>query len=164
MPRTLLIMRHGKSRWDEEDADDLHRSLAKRGKRDSLRVGEEIAARGLVPEVILSSPAKRARSTVRRMIKGSGYSGDAIYDPDLYFEGVEPYLRNLSALPDKVGVAMVVGHNPVLEQLVHLLTGQAVRLPTAALACVNLPLDAWADLADGVQGSVEQLILPRELD
>jgi len=161
--RTLLVMRHGKSRWDEEQADDLHRSLAKRGKRDSLRMGEEIEALELVPDVILSSPAERARSTVRRVVRGSGYAGQVVYDPDLYYEGVEGCLGRLSSLPDQVRVAMIVGHNPTLEELVDHLTDRMVRLPTAALAHVDLPLDSWANLGDGAQGTLQQLILPREL-
>ncbi len=164
MTRTLLVMRHGKSRWDEENVDDLHRSLAKRGKRDSVRIGEEICAQGPMPDIILSSPAKRARSTVRRVIGGSGYSGEVTYDPDLYFEGAESCLRELSALPDWVRVAMVVGHNPVLEELVDLLTGQLIHLATCALVHIDLPIDTWADLDDSAEGVLRQLVLPRELN
>ena len=164
MTRTLLIMRHGKSRWDEENVDDLHRSLATRGKRDSARMGEEIRARGPMPDIILSSPAKRARSTVRRVIGGSGYSGEVIYDPDLYFEGVESCLTDLSSLPDWVRVAMLVGHNSVLEELVDALTGQLVHLATCALAHIDLPIDTWADLGDNAEGDLRQLVLPRELN
>ena len=164
MTRTLLIMRHGKSRWDEENVDDLHRSLATRGKRDSVRIGEEIRARGPMPDIILSSPAKRARSTVRRVIGGSGYSGEVIYDPDLYFEGVESCLTDLSSLPDWVRVAMLVGHNSVLEELVDALTGQLVHLATCALAHIDLPIDTWADLGDNAEGDLRQLVLPRELN
>jgi len=162
--RTLLIMRHGKSRWSEEYGGDLDRPLAKRGKQDSLRMGEEIRARDLMPDVILSSPAKRASSTTRRVIEGSGFEGEAFYDVSLYYDGVEAYLSDLSILPGDVRVAMIVGHNPTLEQLVQLLTGEFVRLPTAALACVDLPIESWASLALGAEGNLREIILPHELE
>jgi len=162
--RTLLIMRHGKSDWRQEYAGDMHRSLAERGKRDSLRMGEEIRARGLMPDVIFSSSAKRASSTTRRVIEGSGFEGEAIYDVSLYYDGVEVYLSDLSILPNDVQVAMIIGHNPTLEQLVRILTGEFVRLPTAALACVDLPIESWASLALGAEGSLREIILPREME
>jgi len=160
---TLLAMRHGKSRWDEQDTTDLHRSLSKRGKRDSVRMGEEIDARDLLPDVILCSPAKRAKSTVRRVIRGSGYSGKVIHDPRLYCQGVKGYLSALSALPDEVHTAMVVGHDPDLEELVGLLTSRVVHLPTAAVACVDLSISTWASLQGNAQGNLRELFLPREL-
>jgi len=141
----------------------MHRSLAKRGKRDSVRIGEEIRAQGLMPDIILSSPAKRARSTVRRVIGGSGYSGQVTYDPDLYFEGAESCLTGLSALPDWVRVVMLIGHNPTLEELVDLLTGQLIHLATCALARIDLSIDTWADLDDNPEGVLREVMLPRGL-
>ena len=156
--RTVLLMRHGKSAWDEEGIEDHDRSLAKRGKREAVHMGQVLRARNLLPDVILSSTAKRARSTVRRLVKASEYSGEVIYDERLYFQGLEPYLEHLSSLPDEVQSVLVIGHNPLLEELVLLLSGDAVRLPTAAMACIDLPITSWAGLNAGIKGKLRCLL------
>lgn len=161
MARTLLIMRHGKSRWDEEGLDDHDRSLAKRGKQDSVAMGEKLLARGLVPDVILCSTAKRARSTARRVVKASGYKGQVLRDARLYFQGVEPCLSAIASLDDEAETALVVGHNPVSEELVQLLTGESVRLPTAAIACIDLPISAWRFLDQTAKGTLRLVLSPQ---
>jgi len=160
--RTVLLMRHGKSAWDEEGIEDHDRSLAKRGKREAAHMGQILRARDLLPDVILSSAAKRARSTARRVVKASEYSGEVIYDERLYFQGLEPYLERLSDLPDEAQSALLIGHNPLLEELVLLLSNEAVRLPTAAVACIDLSITSWASLNAGVKGKLRCLLQPDE--
>jgi len=155
-------MRHGKSAWDEEGIEDHDRSLAKRGKRDAVHMGRVLHDRDLLPDVILSSAAKRARSTARRVVKASEYSGEVIYDERLYFQGLELYLERLSSLPDEAQSVLVIGHNPLLEELVLLLTDEAVRLPTAAVACIDLPIPSWAGLNAGIKGKLRCLLRPSE--
>ena len=160
--RTVLLMRHGKSAWDEEGVEDHDRSLAKRGKREAAHMGQALRAHNLLPDVILSSTAKRARSTTRRVVEASEYSGEVIYDERLYLQGLEPYLERLSSLPDEAQNALVIGHNPLLEELTLLLSGEAVRLPTAAVACVDLPITSWAGLNAGTKGKLRCLLQPDE--
>ena len=155
--RTVLIMRHGKSKWSEEGVGDHDRSLAKRGKRDARRMGAEMRSRGLVPDVILSSTAKRARSTARRVAKAVGCDRDVLYEQGLYFDGLEPYLGALSNLPEDVCVAMIIGHNPLLEELIvsltHEDTGTDVILidrpgvPGSTLGCPGDNIDVLLDEA-----------------
>ncbi len=163
MPRTLLIMRHAKSSWSGHGLIDHDRKLAKRGKRDARRMGEELRDRDLLPDIILSSTARRARSTVRRMVKASGYSGRVVDDPALYFGDLADHLRTLSALPDEMQSAMLVGHNPLLEELLHHLAGRRIRLPTTALACLDLPIDTWRGLTGNTRGTLRLFLWAKEL-
>jgi len=161
--RTLLLMRHGKSSWKDENLPDHDRPLAKRGKRDALRMGAALRSQYLLPDLIISSTAKRARSTARRIVEGGEYGGNVVYSGHLYFEQVERYYRVLAILPDVVEKAMIIGHNPLCEEMLQNLTGQALSMPTAAVACIDLPILSWADMTPNVRGDLRFLLKPDDL-
>ena len=161
--KILLIMRHAKSSWKHPELSDYDRPLNKRGKRDAPRMGEHLRQIDLIPDRILTSSAKRARKTASRVAKSCGYSGkvkklEALYDtvPGVYFE-------ILQALPDKYQSVMVVGHNPTMEQLVKHLTGQIKRMPTAAIAHIELPIERWETLDLYTRGTLANLWTPKTL-
>lgn len=156
-------MRHGKSDWSEIGLPDHDRGLTRRGKRDSRRMGQEMRARGLVPDLVLSSTAKRARSTARRVAKAMEYDGEVVYEPGLYFDGLGRYFHALAGLGEEVRLPLVIGHNPLLEDLIEALTREQVRLPTATVARLELAIEAWAELGQEVEGTLRLVICPREL-
>jgi len=159
--KTLLILRHGKSDWGQP-IPDHDRPLTGRGKRAAVRMGEEIRDRDLVPDLILSSTAKRARATAKRAKKACGYEGQTIKAAELYLSGVVGHLEVLSEVGPSHPRVLIVGHNPDLEDLVHELTGAAIAMPTAALACIDLELDSWAGVARA-KGTLRFVLSPREL-
>ena len=161
--KTLLILRHAKSSWNYPELPDYDRPLNARGKRDAPRMGKHLRREGLIPDRILTSSAKRARKTANKVAKSCGYTGkvkklDALYDtvPGIYFE-------TLQALPDKYQSVMVVGHNPTMEQLVNHLTGEIKRMPTAALAHIELPIHSWETLDLYTKGTLVNLWTPKTL-
>ena len=161
--RTLLILRHAKSSWNYPELSDYDRPLNRRGKRDAPRMGTYLREQGLIPDRILSSSAKRARRTASKVAKACGYAGkvkklDAFYDavPGVFFE-------TLQALPKKYECVMVVGHNPTMEHLVTYLTGQIRRMPTAALAHIELPIQRWEALDLNTGGTLVNLWTPKTL-
>ena len=161
--KTLLIMRHAKSSWNHPELSDYDRPLNARGKRDAPRIGKHLRQEGLIPDLILTSSAKRARRTANKVAKSCGYTGkvkklDALYDtvPGVYFE-------TLQALPDKYQRVMVVGHNPTMEQLVNHLTGEIKQMPTAALAHIELPIQQWNALDLYTRGALVNLWTPKTL-
>ncbi len=162
--KTLLILRHAKSSWKDEHVEDHDRPLNKRGKRDVPRIGELLQQAKLVPELIISSTAKRARKTASRLAKKCGYQGIIELDGTLYLAPPEAYLAAIRKIDDPVGCALVVGHNPGLEQLLAMLTGHDTHLPTAALAHVQLDVAAWRDVNSQMRGSLVELWQPRELE
>ena len=164
--KTLLILRHAKSSWKNEGTADHDRPLNKRGKRDAPRMGSLLREENLIPDLIISSSAKRARMTVEAVVEESGYDGDVRFSRELYAAGPEAYLQALQVLDDEVECVMVVGHNPDLEELLEILTAEIEVLPTAALSRVALDIDRWQDLpleADDPPGKLVALWRPREL-
>ena len=161
--KTLLILRHAKSSWRELGLSDHDRPLNKRGKRDAPRIGSLLSREDLLPDLIISSTAVRARKTAQLVMEASGYDGELRLEGDLYAAEPQAYVDILQALPDEIGRVMVVGHNPGLEELLEQLTGDAESLPTAALAQVSLNLEAWQDLDEDTQASLIHLWLPRQL-
>ena len=161
--KILLILRHAKSSWKNSNLPDHQRPLNKRGKKDAPRLGKWLREEDLVPEVILCSSAVRASSTAKAVIEESGFDGEIVLKDEFYEDPEsDTFYNQLSGLPDEVGCAMVVGHNPSLEELVEDLTGEYIRLPTAALAQINLPIQNWWVLASGVRGNLVQVWRPRE--
>jgi len=161
--KTLLILRHAKSSWDIPALADHDRPLNKRGRRDAPRMGALLRDQGLVPDIILSSTAKRARATAELAGEAAGYSGPISLTSKLYLAAPEDYIAVLRNLPAEIETAMVVGHNPGLEDLLEELTGLAEHLPTAALARVALPIADWPELTTDVEGELKALWVPREL-
>jgi phosphohistidine phosphatase len=161
--KTLLILRHAKSSWKHEGLPDHDRPLKKRGKRDAKRIGLFLAGEDLVPHCIVSSTAKRARKTAKRVAKACGYAGEILLERDLYNAGPMGYIRVLQDLDDADHRVMVVGHNPGLEVLLEVLTGETRWLPTAALARVDLPIERWDQMREYLDGELVDLWTPKAL-
>ena len=152
MSRELWLLRHGKAHRDL-DVNDFERPLKKRGEQDVERIGVWMKQHGHIPDVVLSSPAKRAIDTARWACKTLGLPEQAIVqDRRLYFYGREG-LREVLA-DQLVKQVLLVGHNPDLEELLVYLAGAVSvpsvdnLLPTAALARLRLP-DDWRKLDAG---------------
>jgi phosphohistidine phosphatase len=161
--KTLLILRHAKSSWKYESLPDHERPLNRRGVTDAPRMGQLLLEAGLTPDRIVSSTAVRAQSTARLAGEACGYEGSVALREDLYLSGSTGYLEALRQLPAEINRAMIVGHNPDVEELVHLLTGRDVPMPTAALAQVELPIDDWTELDNDAPGKLHNLWRPRDL-
>ena len=161
--KILLLLRHAKSSWKDESLADQDRPLAKRGLRDAPRLGKLLNDANLLPDLILSSTARRARQTVELVTEAAGYSGEVSWLDDLYAAAPEEILELLNALPAYYTTVMVVGHNPGLEELLALLTDQVDSLTTAALAQIDLPVDGWDQVTDETQGKLVNIWRPREL-
>lgn len=161
--KTVLLMRHAKSSWKQSELQDFDRPLNKRGRKDAPRMGSLLREKGLVPQLILSSSAERARETVEGVTEGPGYRGEVRYFDSLYQAEPQVYLDLLQALPDHFDQVMVVGHNPGIAALLEMLTGEEDAMPTAAVAVVTLPVQHWQDLKSGVRGELVKVWRPKEL-
>lgn len=160
--KTLLVLRHAKSSWANSGQDDHERPLNERGKREAPQVGEQLRRRRLVPDLIISSDAVRARKTADAVAKAAGHSGEIRLDHGLYLAAPDDILAVLYGADDSAGIVMVVGHNPGLEGLVRQLTGEAAHLATATVAQIALPIDRWRDLDESTLGRLSEVWRPNE--
>ena len=162
--KTLLVLRHAKSSWSDSALGDHERPLNKRGQRDGPRMGKLVREHGLIPDVIISSDAVRARLTAEAVVEAAGYAGHVRCEAALYAAGPADILAVLRTVTETMaGTVMIVGHNPGLEELVAQLTGEEPDLPTAALAQIVLPIERWRDLRESTRGRLLGLWRPKEL-
>ena len=162
--KTLLVLRHAKSSWNDTSLDDHERPLNTRGLRDAPRMGELVLEHRQTPDVILSSDAVRARLTAEAVAQAARYTGNILLDRRLYLASSRDILAVLRTVRETTaGTIMVVGHNPGMEELVAHLTGEQQDLPTAALGQIGLPIDRWRDLTVSTRGPLLGLWRPKEL-
>ncbi len=162
--KTLLILRHAKSKWGDPQFSDHDRPLNKRGKRDAPRIASLMREQNLIPDVILSSTAQRARTTAEEVARTCDCNDVLSYTSQFYHAPPESYLQELKQLSDELTRVLVVGHNPGLEELLALLTREYEILPTATLARVSLSIDKWSETCSATRGTLVDLWRPRELD
>ncbi len=164
----LLILRHGKSNWPS-DAEDFHRPLKERGKRDAQRVGSWLRTQDLMPDHVLTSPAQRALATAEYAMKAMDAGLHLIeQDRRIYDADLGELLEVLRQLPDSVNRGMIVGHNPGLESLLDYLAESgrpqeqdSKRLPTATLARLTLGCE-WSAI-DWNCARLTSIIHPEDL-
>lgn len=149
--KTLTLLRHAKSSWHDPALDDFERPLNPRGRRDAPEMGRRLRARGDVPDLIISSPARRALSTARMVAREIGIpEGQIIEEPDLYHAGAERILAIVSSLESLASHLMVVGHNPGFNDAANRLSEVRIdNLPTAAAFQVEFDVDDWSEVAPG---------------
>ena len=166
-PRRLLVMRHAKSAWPEGVADH-DRPLGPRGLRDAPAAGRFLAEHGGPPDLVLCSPARRARRTWELAAAELDGPVPTRHDPRLYGADAPELLDVLHGVPDEVATLLLVGHNPGLEDLVLLLAGRAVgdaldrvraKFPTSAIAVLTWS-GTWPGLRPG-KALLTDLAIPR---
>lgn len=161
--KTLLLLRHAKSSWDDDDLDDHDRPLNKRGKKAAPRMGQILREKGLVPDLIVSSTAKRARRTAELAAEAARYEGEVVLDQTLYLAPPQRYVRVAAGVDDRVQRLMLVGHNPGIEMCLDLLCGQEEAMPTAALALISVPVNRWSEISPDLACKLEAMWRPKEL-
>lgn len=170
MIRTLLLLRHAKSSWDDAALDDFDRPLAKRGREAAPRMAREMARRGWLPDRALVSAALRTRQTWELVEAALPHTVPTLSDRSIYEAPAERILDAVRATPAGVETLLVVGHNPGFEDLISLLAApgsapEAVekverKFPTAGLARLAFA-DAWADLGPG-GAALTDFLTPRD--
>lgn len=143
--KTLYLVRHAKSSWDDPSLDDRERPLNKRGRRNAPDMGERLRTQGFRPEHIISSPANRARTTAGIIATELGMDPEAIeIEDDLYFKGVRGMLQTIERADDGHASLMLVGHNPTMTDLLNRLTHAGIyNMPTCAIAIIGFPMASW---------------------
>lgn len=160
--KTLFLLRHAKSSWKDTSLPDFERPLNKRGQKAAPVIGKFMRKQKLRPDLILCSPAERARQTIALVGEAAAFKAELRYDERIYEAHVARLLSVISEIDEDAGKVLIVGHNPGLEELLEHLTGEVQRMPTAALADITLNIERWADVSER-SGELIRLVRPKEL-
>lgn len=144
----LTLLRHAKSSWKDPDCDDFDRPLNKRGRHNAPLIGRRLAMLGEVPEIIISSPARRARNTAEVVAATLDYQTAAIrYDQRIYEAGLETLVELISQFDNAWQDVMLVGHNPGLTDLAKALAPCTFdNIVTCGVVKLAFDIDAWRDI------------------
>lgn len=159
--KRLFVVRHAKSSWTDPNLSDFDRPLNDRGLNAAPFMGELIAKKNLIPDIIVSSPAKRAIKTALLLKEASGVNADIVYDERVYEASPQTLRQVVKEIDNTCRSAMLVGHNPGIEGFIRFLTGQTEPMPTAALAVIDLQIENWNETSDG-GGELRTIYRPKD--
>tara|TARA_Y100000814_G_scaffold77645_1_gene49701 strand:+ start:457 stop:951 length:495 start_codon:yes stop_codon:yes gene_type:complete len=163
--KRLFILRHAKSSWTDPALTDFERPLNKRGRRAAPVMGTWFAKHNLQPDIVFCSLAARAQETFQLVSESALWDTQVIHTEDLYLAPARTYIEQLAQLPESIDSAMVIGHNPGMEELVYDQCGELHPMPTCALAVIEFNILSWETLLSGaVAGQLEHHILVRDLE
>ncbi|MBF0288531.1 MAG: histidine phosphatase family protein [SAR324 cluster bacterium] len=165
--KTVYLLRHAKSSWDDPYLDDHDRPLAPRGLKAAPIMGQVLASFENPPTLAISSTAARAHHTatiVSNVFHDQELPLAVKTDARIYGASLQTLLEIMQALPSQQDTVLLVGHNPEMEGIVSILcTGRVegnIRMPTAAAACLTFDVGAWDQIGGGY-GTLNVLITPK---
>lgn len=163
--KTLFLVRHAKSDWSDGDLADFDRPLNERGARDAPQMAMYLLGRGEVPELLVTSPAKRAYTTARLFADRMRIpENDIALREDLYEAATATVLEAVRTLPDHVDRVALFGHNPSLTYVVQQFSDDYVaNVPTCGVAVIRGEVASWREMVPGAGPSLTALLLPKEV-
>ena len=150
--KTLYLIRHAKSSWDDPEIDDFERPLNERGKRDAAKMGQRLKEKMLTPDIVVSSPAIRTLATCKIICEVMGFDQKKLVEvKSLYHASDEEILKVVCSLKDRSGDeeenVLLFGHNPGLTDFANrLLEEKILNIPTAGIVCAELQIKKWRDV------------------
>jgi phosphohistidine phosphatase len=163
MNKILLLLRHGKSSWDDPNLSDSERPLNNRGKQNASTMGNFLKKENIVPDLIISSTAKRANKTATIIAKKSGYDKKILESNLLYGATADDYISVIRNINNDHEMVLLVGHNPTIEEVVERIIGERHIMRTCSLAHIDLSIDSWKKFDYGVKCELIDMIHAREL-
>ena len=146
----LLICRHAKANRQDTSLRDFDRPLDERGECDAPEMGRRLAQQGVLPDLIMTSPAARAVATALHYARQLGIPPEQIrYNPEQYAASVPALLNLIRTVDTGVGTLMLVGHDPESTDLANALGGLSIEIPTSGIVALAFSQCAWADLTAG---------------
>jgi len=167
--KTLGLLRHAKSDWDDMSLRDFDRGLNDRGRRGAAVMGGHIREHGVAWDQLLASPAER----VKRTLDAARLSAPVQWDEHIYLADSDALIEVLRGVDGDPAAVLMAGHNPGLHELIFdlvpaegendLFASVAEKYPTATFAVLELAIERWGDCAPGC-GTLVHLARPRDLD
>jgi len=160
--KTLLLLRHAKSSWKDAGLQDFDRPLNERGKKAAEMMGRFIKNKQVAPDLLLSSPAIRARETIEIVIETAKLKSELRYDERIYEASPLRLLEVVSQIEEERKIVVLVGHNPGMEELLKLLTDCVEHMATGTLAKIDFKAAGWDDVLNE-KGGLDWIVSPKEL-
>jgi phosphohistidine phosphatase len=145
--KKLVIIRHAKSDWQDTTIDDFDRPLNDRGLKDAPFIGKFLKEKDLEPDLIISSPAKRAITTAEFIAKEVGYEKAITPNQYIYEAYVNTLQEIVSFIYDEYDTVFLVGHNPGVSALAYMLSDLKESIPTCATVEIDFDCDSWMDVS-----------------
>ena len=143
--KKLYIIRHGKSSWKDLGLDDFERPLNKRGKHDAPVMGERLKNKNIIPDIILSSPAKRAKMTAEVIAKKVHYNKKISFEKNIYEADKDTLKKIVNNIDDRYNTVFLIGHNPGLNELAEYYVDYDDNLPTCGILGIEFTCSHWQD-------------------
>jgi len=146
--KKLYLIRHAKSSWKDPDLDDIKRPLGTRGKNDAPKMGKLLNKLGEKADLIISSPAKRAKDTAKKIAQEIKYPVKKILlDERLYMAGVDDFVKVISEVRKSINSLMIVSHNFGLTIFANELTeSEIINIPTCGVVKLELDIKKWKEI------------------
>lgn len=162
--RTLFLVRHAKSSWGNPGLRDISRPLNERGLKDAPAMGKLLNKLGLVPDLLVSSPAKRALTTAQYFADAFRIPEESIVlNPDIYEAFVAGIIRIIGTLPDSAQTAMLFGHNPTFTDVANRFSSEFIdNIPTCGVIMIESTASSWAEFDEG-NARVKARFFPKEV-
>ncbi|NOX15723.1 MAG: histidine phosphatase family protein [Epsilonproteobacteria bacterium] len=163
--KKIYLIRHAKSSWKEEGISDFKRSLNKRGEADLAHMAKRLKNFHILPDLIVSSPAKRAKTTAKEIANTIGFKKSNIaYQDRLYESSYDTYRYLLDSLDDKLNSIFIVAHNPTITQVGEVLSGAILtNMPTCSIVCIEFDTQSFKDIKNG-EGKILFFDYPKKHD
>jgi phosphohistidine phosphatase len=148
MERTLVVIRHAKSSWDDPTQSDFDRPLNSRGEHDAPMMGKHLKSRNILPDLVISSPAKRARQTARRIAAAIGYDKEQIaYIEQLYHCEPPVFEDVIAKLGTEHATVFIISHNPGITDFVNSVSHKfrTDNVPTCGVTAIRFSGASWTD-------------------
>ena len=161
--KKILLMRHAKSSWKNTDLSDHERPLKKRGVKEAEKMGKYLKNKKLIPEIIYTSSAKRARQTAEVIAKACKCKAKVVPLDELYMAEPSKILDVIEKADSEFKTILVVGHNPGMEAFLQILDGKVESLPTGSVGYLTAKVKNWKDLAEDDGVKLKKLWRPKDI-
>ena len=159
--KILYLLRHAKSSWNDASLRDFDRPLNERGRKAAPLIGKHLATENLNEPSLICSPALRTRETAELVLQEANLNIQPRFDKRIYEASLRDLLQVISEIDDDKQVAILIGHNPGLEELLASLTGETRPMPTCALAKIVFDVESWKEVRAG-EGTLAWFVTPKE--
>lgn len=148
--KKIYLIRHAKSSWKDETLSDFERPLNGRGKRDVVFMGKRLKMFDVMPDLIYTSPAKRALKTAKELAKELECDKKRIISADTLYEGsYESYLDLIHSADDKHASIFIIAHNPTITEVGERLSGAILsNIPTCAIVCISFDVQSFKEITE----------------